>query len=296
MLLLGRAGGAHHLLDLFSHFTPYCVAALAISVPLLLLIKHYKTALLALPVLVWGVVLLATSELAGGAHAEAPATDGARLRLLTVNLHTDNRDFGRMLNYLGSRDADVVVALEMDAGWYDALRRGLPEHRHYAGEARDDNFGIGVFSRLPLHDARLVDLGARVPSVIASLRPGSDRAALTLIATHPLPPLGELLFDARNRQLLALARLLKTKPGPAVVAGDLNVTPWSPWFRLLLRRTGLADSRVGFGLHATWPARFVPLGIPIDHILVRGVGVSARGVGPELGSDHRPVWADLSGF
>jgi len=45
----------------------------------------------------------------------------------------------------------------------------------------------------------------------------------------------------------------------------------------------------------TWYA--LPLfsfGVPIDHICVsEGIHIEDRGVGPDLGSDHRAVWVDV---
>ena len=55
--------------------------------------------------------------------------------------------------------------------------------------------------------------------------------------------------------------------GTVVMAGDLNVTPWSPHFQSALERGGLVDSRLGFGLQPTWPSFLPGMRIPIDHVL-----------------------------
>ena len=82
---------------------------------------------------------------------------------------------------------------------------------------------------------------------------------------------------------------------PMIVAGDLNLTPWSPFFREFVDRSGLRDSRRGFGVQATWPSRLGMAGIPMDHVLVSQDGsVIDRRVGPSFGSDHRPVIVDLA--
>jgi len=91
------------------------------------------------------------------------------------------------------------------------------------------------------------------------------------------------------------ARGAEATGGRAVVAGDLNATPWSPIFHRVLDLGRLRDSREGFGLHRTWPSGIhALLRIPIDHVLVgEGVTVLRREVGPHIGSDHRPVIVDL---
>jgi endonuclease/exonuclease/phosphatase (EEP) superfamily protein YafD len=80
--------------------------------------------------------------------------------------------------------------------------------------------------------------------------------------------------------------------GRLVLAGDLNLTPWSPRFARLLTETGLDDSGLRRGLAPTW---LWPFGLAIDHVLV-GAGLVAldNHLGPELGSDHRPVIVDLA--
>jgi endonuclease/exonuclease/phosphatase (EEP) superfamily protein YafD len=76
--------------------------------------------------------------------------------------------------------------------------------------------------------------------------------------------------------------------------GDLNATPWSRPFHRFVGRSGLCDSRAGFGVQASFPAASALLRIPIDHVLVSCViGVRNRRIGRDVGSDHLPVIVDL---
>nr|WP_094673053.1 hypothetical protein [Hydrocoleum sp. CS-953] len=63
------------------------------------------------------------------------------------------------------------------------------------------------------------------------------------------------------------------------MAGDLNTTMWSPYYQKLEQKTGLRNSRLGFGILPSWPAKgfshsivFYILSrffqIPIDHCLI----------------------------
>ncbi|MCU0878609.1 MAG: endonuclease/exonuclease/phosphatase family protein, partial [Pirellulaceae bacterium] len=82
---------------------------------------------------------------------------------------------------------------------------------------------------------------------------------------------------------------------PLVLAGDLNLTEHSPYFRDLLRASGLADTRQGIGIQASWSPRVPLLSLPLDHVLVsRELAVVSRRLGPPLGSDHRPVVVQLA--
>jgi len=77
--------------------------------------------------------------------------------------------------------------------------------------------------------------------------------------------------------------------------GDLNVTPFSPHFQRLLHAGGLHRCVPDGELTPTWPARFPPLFIQIDHCLATA-GVQAWNfeVGEYVGSDHYPISIDVA--
>ena len=89
-----------------------------------------------------------------------------------------------------------------------------------------------------------------------------------------------------------------------MLAGDLNVTQFSPHFKNLLKTGKLKDSSRGFGYQPTWPAQLPLLNkisecplfrIPLDHVLVSGdIQVRSVELLPSIGSDHLAVEAVLS--
>ena len=112
-----------------------------------------------------------------------------------------------------------------------------------------------------------------------------------------MPPVRSGTAELRNGQFVEIAALTAPLPNPRLLLGDLNATSWSPHFTDLVRDCRLRDARQGFGVQPTWP-RFSGIArllqIPIDHTLVSDdVEVVARRVGPDLGSDHRPVEIEL---
>jgi endonuclease/exonuclease/phosphatase (EEP) superfamily protein YafD len=115
------------------------------------------------------------------------------------------------------------------------------------------------------------------------------------VLVHPLPPVRATWASAHARFFAALERARASFGEDVVIMGDLNATPWSYALRTLLDRTGLRDSRRGFGLGASWPTWSPFVRIPIDQLLLGGrVEVLAREVGPELGSDHFPLRATVA--
>ena len=79
---------------------------------------------------------------------------------------------------------------------------------------------------------------------------------------------------------------------PLVVAGDFNAAPWSLRMRRIEREQELGFPRWPV---PTWPAAAGPLGVPIDHVLVRdGAGIVRLAPwGADLGSNHRGLLAEI---
>ncbi|HEY5944240.1 MAG TPA: endonuclease/exonuclease/phosphatase family protein, partial [Kofleriaceae bacterium] len=111
-----------------------------------------------------------------------------------------------------------------------------------------------------------------------------DGGELEMINTHL-----STLFRERPRQVAAIADAFAGEA--LVIAGDFNMTPLSPAYRLL--RRGL---RSATWMARTWPS-YAPVA-PIDHILYRGrlrlvEGSAWRGGPAREASDHLPVVAEL---
>ena len=107
---------------------------------------------------------------------------------------------------------------------------------------------------------------------------------LNIIAAHPVPPHTTSLTQERDRHI---AMLSAHTHEPFLLAGDFNVTPWSPGFN------GIPGRRIGAYLFApTWFSNLPLLGLPIDHIMVSpALKASAYRVAPSTGSDHRALLA-----
>ena len=111
---------------------------------------------------------------------------------------------------------------------------------------------------------------------------------------HLAPPTHPALAAERGRQLDALRALSATIDAPLAIAGDFNLTPYSPHFTDWLSDTGLRDGRAGRRPGLTWPTFLPLLGIPIDHCIVSpNVRVAAFRRLPAFGSDHYPIVVEL---
>jgi endonuclease/exonuclease/phosphatase (EEP) superfamily protein YafD len=127
----------------------------------------------------------------------------------------------------------------------------------------------------------------------------TPRSGLAALRANPLGAISEWKENISDRMTQAqeLANDLRARRLPVIVAGDLNAPESSLVVRQLLE-TGLRDafSSAGFGYGHTWghSLRLRFSFLRIDHILVGPeFGVTDCFVGSALGSEHRPVIADL---
>ena len=221
------------------------------------------------------------------------STAGTRLRLVSLNVHTENARSDLVLKFLQDTDADVILLLEVNERWMDAMQPLRTNYSQVLTEPREDNFGIALFSRLPLTNSEVLELGhAEVPSIATTISVGGQQ--MFLLGTHPLPPGSATYARRRNEQLQEIAALVRHRGLPTIVLGDLNCTPWSPNFSDLLRDGGLKNASPQRGLFGSWPA-WLPFGrIPLDHGLVSpNLRVLEKRLGPQVGSDHLPLILEL---
>lgn len=276
--------GRWYAAELLSHFRPQYLAGGLVLAATLWLLQRRAVAAACLAVAALNGWLVAPYLSPSSALASEPD-----LVIAHLNVHGANRQAGRVLDFLAAADADIVVVQEVGEFWAGALAALDSDYPTRRIVARHDNFGIALYSRLPGTRLDTVAPGATGPPALLARFRHRGRP-VTLLAMHPTPPVSPAMAATRDRQLAAAAELLRGESSFRLIVGDLNLTPWSPPFRRLLRGAGLADPRAGSGIHATWPALLGPFGIPIDHCLadrrLRGTHIRT---GPYVGSDHRGI-------
>jgi endonuclease/exonuclease/phosphatase (EEP) superfamily protein YafD len=224
----------------------------------------------------------------------AAAATTLSINLASINLLSRNKEAQPLLSLLSAEQPDVIVLQEFTPQWAELTATLADRYPYQLLEPRQGNFGIALLSVYPLVKEETFELLApEFPAIKAILQVGSTQ--LGVIGVHPVAPISRKRTLLRNAQLAALAALADKAEGPLVLLGDLNTSPWSPYFQRLLADGGLRNGAEGFGLDITWPTFMPLLGIPIDYCLVSPeLRVTAQRRGSRIGSDHYPLFTEVA--
>ncbi|MFT5301964.1 MAG: endonuclease/exonuclease/phosphatase (EEP) superfamily protein YafD [Mariniblastus sp.] len=295
----------HWLADLLVQLRVQCAIGLGAVAILLVLLKSWRwlgvclIALLINLIPIWPYYLDSHVGSPRSSQATSSTSRPLRLRILSLNILTKNHRYGQVLDLIEAEAADFVVLLEVDASWETVLQPLSDLYPYMRFESRQDNFGIALLSKhawsslevFHSEELQLPSIDAQFDALEGFPPLGQP---LRIIGTHPIPPLGRASTEARNGQLLRVAKRFGGETDNLMV-GDFNLTPWSPVFDAVLSAGQLNDTGMGFGVRPTWYV--FPTwagGLKIDHILSsQNIAAVNYRVGPDVGSDHRAVILDF---
>jgi endonuclease/exonuclease/phosphatase (EEP) superfamily protein YafD len=289
LTVVGFLGGVWWGFDLASHFRVQ-YAALSIPVVALLIgLRWWRSVALAGAAFVVNLALFVPLFLGSPA---APAGSDT-VQVLTFNVTASNPDRASVIEYLVASGADIIFLHESSTDWEDSLSRIDLPYRVVSARAPGSLFGtLALVGREDV--VRLVSLG-EVDQVSIEVVVELDGREVRVLGTHPLSPTSSVRSGARDAQLAAVGEWAAAQDAPVVVAGDFNASTWSRGFALLTQPGDLVNSQKGFGVQPSWPARYRPVGIPIDHVVhSRDLTTVDRYLGEPLESDHYPLFVTVA--
>lgn len=282
--------------ELLSHLRVQFAAGAVIFLVFFLMRRRYVTAAAAAILLVFNMIPLAP-YLMPNLAAQA-GSGGAKLRVMTLNLHQQQADLDGLRRLVRQEKPDMVLITEFRTAPQQFLRDLDDILPYRAGSPRAGLFRLLLLSRLPIADMRLHRPSLEfLPVMEARLcMPYAVMGdCLTVLGLHAARP-GGAATGWRDAMIKFVAgRAEAIDDGRVIVMGDLNTTPWSRILQQLLRMGNLTDSAIGSPFRASWTSRNPLFGLPLDQVLVgKGFGVTGRRVGASIGSDHFPVIADIA--
>ncbi len=286
--ILGLFGRFNWFLDVFSHFRVYyCIAFLVIGIGTVLL-KRWKEAGVSLGM---SLILFLTFADLYAPGKKTKSSEG--LRITSINLLAQNDQYEKTISFIEEEALDVIFFQELTYQWALELDELTKEYPYHYMLPRNGSFGIGVFSKYEFKNLEIIDfVTSSFPSLVMELE--TESGSISVINTHPPPPMGTELHRIRNIQFDRINEFISQSDKEIVLIGDLNSTRFSPNFKRLTKNRKLRDSRKGFGILPTWHAQFPLLSVTLDHAFItKGITVLDRRVGPDIGSDHLPVIIEI---
>lgn len=310
--------GSHWIASLLSSFTvQYVLLLIPISAACLIRRRWW-----------WGTLFIATLSIQlatiqpyffPGKSDPLAGNEGSpsTFRLFVQNVQIDNHQHQRLIELIHQENPDAILLLETDERWIQALKTLHTSYPYYKEVPFQGAFGISILSKTAWESCEVLESGPdQLPVTVTQWGKGIKR--ITLIGTHPFPPISSGKAVSRNTQLQENIRLLEARSGAyegtKILAGDFNLTPWSPCFQTLLidpylehggyrlpdqiasKNKTFQDAAEGYNLWPTWYLFPTLLGgVKIDHVLIHSdQNVMNYRVGPNIGSDHRAVIVDLA--
>lgn len=174
----------------------------------------------------------------------------------------------------------------------DLLAKLRTLYPHQAGEQH----GLVILSKHPILAGDRIDRADQPPSmslIIRWARLDVNGTIVELAGVHLARPFYPKLQQA---DILGLTEFVQSRSAPLIVAGDFNMAPWTWKMKRFTEATGLGRFNT---FQPTWPMRWLNLPllpiIPIDNVFASNHFTSlGTTMGPRLGSDHRPVIADIA--
>jgi endonuclease/exonuclease/phosphatase (EEP) superfamily protein YafD len=288
--LTGYLGTRHWTFELTSHFKVQYFALSVLCVLICLWLRQWGWASLSLlGLIINGIVVLPWYFPSVQNHIQNHS-----LSILLSNVNIKNKNYSALVQLVAAENPDILIVQEGNRHWIKHLKvleKTLP---YVEAPPNSYFFGTVIYSRFPFEETQMLSLGrSGRESILVKIK--INHQMVSLLTTHPLPPITEGLFEHRNSQLFEVQSFIKQLPTPKMLIGDLNISMWSPFYSQLIQETRLINARQGFGILPTWPTFLPVLMIPIDHCLVSpDFKVIKIKTGESIGSDHLPLIVEVA--
>lgn len=283
-------------LDWINHFRPLIMIGGLACIALAYLGGSVRQLRAASGLAVLNAVLLLLPMLTSAAttQGQARASGGGILTVMTFNMATTPRPIDNVAELILSRAPDIVMLQEVTRAHAEAIHRRLGArypHRHTCTHM----WGCSqmLLSRHPWAEAHDVYRASGGPELISARFEGKALGKLHVHGLHMAWPFRPETQAQHVQRLIEHSRGI---PGPAIYAGDFNLTPWSYQLQRLQWRTGLKRHATALRSWPTDGQMHLPFPLfLIDHVMttpdIRTISIEA---GPNLGSDHLPIIATLA--
>lgn len=235
---------------------------------------------------------------------DAMAASSVGLRLYALNVGDAVAKWPSVAAEIERLKPDVVALEELNpdmaAGLVETLGERYPHRAVFAlGVA-----GRGLLSRFPIVESGLVEGDGERGILECVLEVEGRRLRVHVVHLSLMSALWGIQEATSRDLLVSVARLKRAaaeEGTPGLLVGDFNSTESSGLYRRLLGlglvdgyRQGGAGFAFSFPVDYRYPYIRVPMCVRIDHLfLTAGLSVKKAQLGPDAGSDHLPLQAEV---
>jgi len=249
------------------------------------------------------ILLFGLMGLKIGKYSPSPSRGEQVIKVLSVNLG-EGVNYDQLRNLVGELDPDIVTLQEMNHSHDENIKRRMPPDFHTAFKNH-----LGIASRFPILESTfktrrfLGEWGGVVGEAVLDTPYGF----VTALSVHLESPRDgfEAVMDQKWQGLDEMKKITNRQEAESelasgmalsheyvIVAGDFNMMEMHPLYNRYWSKLKNAFSKKGWGFGHTKFIRWH--GVRIDHILVdKHFSIKKALVGPDLGGDHRPLYAEI---
>lgn len=239
--------------------------------------------------------------------------DTTTRKLLLMNVLSSNTNYEKVRALIKNVDADFVVIIELNKNWEKELEELNENYPYKFTEVREDNFGMGIYSKKSFVESVLLDSvynhnKAKKANSYSMTNPNiqdyinkqkmkepsiyiQDVNQTTILIAHPFPPISPEAYGRRNNYLREISSVA-AKKDKTLLVGDFNCSPFSTDYNDFLEQSGLRDDFLEiFGFQPTWNSAFpLLMQTQLDHVWhSEDIEILHRQTLPIEGSDHKAV-------
>lgn len=286
--ILGYFSKFNFLFDICSQFRmQYLLFGLILLV--YCIIRKHKNILSLLIVCI--VILNLISVLGSLKFNDVTKKQGFKIEI--INLLTKNKKYNAVRKEINDKSPDILVIQELDDKWSEELQAVKENYPFIYEISRQDNFGIALYSKIHITEIRKFFVGTLdVPAISAFC--DYEGKVFEIICIHTTPPTSQTYFKNTQKITQDLADYIAENGHNAIIAGDFNTSHYSYNYKNFIKTSKMQDLSSIF--HPTWSAFWLfPFRITLDHLFVtKSFAVRDYAVGNNIGSDHLPIWAEIS--
>jgi len=243
---------------------------------ILLSLKIFRVVTIPLSVLYLSIILYNFGPL----YLPVPADNQPKavLKIAQLNIRYQNYNIEKIISNLLDTDYDIILIQEIADNKVGIVGKLSQSYPYSVGSNSVKNYTsrLALFSRWPLANTKIHDLGYVEGRVIETfIHPPNSDTSIKVFALHPGAPRDEVLWQLRNNTFEFVASQTSSSMSQRqIVVGDINVSPWSPFFERLEKNSRLKNTARGHGYIPSWalyPAnqlKWLLSSAYIDHCLV----------------------------